>query len=365
MNEHEDVQDDARSRASVSERFHNMMPVRDFGGGMNRSTDQVSRDMMAYVRDGAISEEDHAQLVWLFAYGKTHGVTSYEAVGKLVGYNGATVSRLFAGKYEGSLANVLDSVRTFRHLTAEREKMSGDIFIETSIWEKVKSACDFALTRCAPVRIVGPTQIGKTKALEEYIRRSSATVFYCDTPASPTLRLFMEAVAEGCGVNPSLRNEELRRRIPKAMNRQTLLIVEEIHVLATSGGRGTAVKCMEWLRKTRDAAKCGLVMTGTKSVEDELFSGGGGLKGWLEQMDQRCQRKVVLPDRLPDSDIALAAAAYGFPAPDGSVRNLLATIRMNHLCACLDMASAVAQKRETEKSWDIFAAVYRKNFGGR
>lgn len=332
------------------------------GQGMNRSTDQVSRDMRAYVDAGAISEEDHALLVWLFVHGKERGL-SFEGVSKLVGYSSATVSRIFAGKYSGSMEDVVDAVRGYRHLVAEREKMSNDKFIETSVWTKVRAVCDLALTRSSPVRIVGPSQIGKTHSMLEYKRRARFNVFYCRVPAAPTFRNFMEAIAEACAVNVSLRTDELRRRIPGALNRQTLLMVDELHELALSAGKGTAMKCMEWLREVWDHSRCGLVVCGTRSMEDDLIN-GAGLKGWLDQFDQRCIRKLALPNALPADDVALAAQAYGFPAPDASATALLVGLRMNRLCACLNMAATAARKRGLEKTWELFKTTYKMNFGG-
>lgn len=343
--------------------IENYMPVKaDSASGMNRSTDLVSRDMMVYVDSGTISEEDHALLVWLFVHGKERNL-SFEGVSKLINYSNATISRLFSGKYTGSMDGVIDAVRGYRHLVAEREKMSNDAFIETSIWEKIRSVCDLALMRNAPVRIVGPSQIGKTHALLEYKRRARFNVFYCRVPAAPTFRAFMDAIAESCGVNVSLRTEELRRRIPGALNRQTLLMVDELHELALSAGKGTAMKCMEWLREVWDVSHCGLAVCGTRSMEDDLIN-GAGLKGWLDQFDQRCIRKLQLPMVLPAADVVLAAEAYGFPAPTSDVQVLLSTIRMNRLCACLNMASTAARKKDLEKTWDLFKNTYKMNFGG-
>ena len=344
--------------------LENHMPLRVEASGLNRSTDQVTRDMRVYVDDGRISAEGHAEFVWLFHHSKTEKrLTSWDDVGKLIGMSGTTISRLFAGKYNGSLDNVLEAVQGYRHVNAEREKMSSDTFIETSIWEKVRNVCDLALLRSSPVRIVGPSQIGKTHSMLEYRRRAKFNVFYCRVPAAPTFRDFQKSLAASVGLNTSLRAEEIRARLPNALNQQTLLMVDELHELALSAGKGTAMKCMEWLREIWDVSHCGLAVCGTRSMEDDLMY--GAMKGWLDQFDQRCIRKLELPNRLPASDIALAAAAYGFPPPDGSVSDILAGLRMNRLCAVLNMSASAANKRGDARTWDLFARVYNKNFGGR
>lgn len=328
---------------------------------MSRSSDQVARTMQIYVEDDRCTQEEHGLLLWLFLHGKKRAL-SYDGIGKLINYSGATVSRIFAGKYEGNMSAVIDAVRGYQHLNSEREKMQNDSFIETSIWESIRSVCDLALLRNAPVRIVGLSQIGKTRALKEYKRRAKFNCFYCRIPAAPTFRLVLETIAQACGINTALRNEELRRRIPGALNRQTILIIDELHELALSASKGTAMKAMEYIREIFDVSGCGLVVCGTRSMEDDLIH-EAGLRGWLDQFDQRCIRKLKLPLRLPPRDIALAAEAYGFPEPDGSCASLLDGIRMNRLCTCLNMAAAVAAKKGLERNWDLFKTTYKKVFG--
>lgn len=359
-NERQATIEEARALDQVRNMF---TPGKD-ATGVNRSTDQVANAMRRYVEDGEITSDEHAVLVWFFHHCKVEkGLTSFDDFGKLINYSGSTVSRLFAGKYQGSLADTIKAVAGYRHIDAERQKMASATFIETSIWEKVRAVCDIAITYNAPVRIVGPSQIGKTHALMEYKRRAACTVFYCRVPSAPTFRNFQDALADACGINSSLRSEEIRARLPKALGRQTLLVVDELHELALSGGKGTAMKCMEWLREIWDVSHCGLAVCGTRSMEEDLIY-SVGLKGWLEQFDQRCIRKLVLPMQLPASDVALAAAAYGLPKPDGSVESLLQTLRMNRLCTVLGMTATAARKRGETPSWDLFKRVYNHNFGG-
>lgn len=352
----------------LMERLQNAMPVTIGATGVNRSTDQVAQAMRIYVDSGRISSDDHATLVWFFHHCKTErGYTSFDDFGKLIEYSGSTVSRLFGGKYVGDVGEAVKKVAAYRHLNAERRKMAGDVFVETSIWESVKNVCDLAITHNRPVRIVGVSQIGKTMGLEEYRRRAKCTVFYCRVPAAPTFRNFQESLANACGLPTSLRSEEIRMRVPKALSEQTLLVVDELHELALSAGRSTAMKCMEWLREVWDVSRCGLVVCGTQSMEDDLIN-GAAMRGWLDQFDQRCIRKLVLPKRLPASDVALTAEAYGFPPPRKSEENLLASLRMNRLCTCFKLASTLAKNRgkrggDAHPTWDDFVIAYRHNFG--
>lgn len=333
--------------------------------GMNRSADQVRGSMRVYLDDGRISDEGVESLIRLFNIGKSRGY-SFDQTGALVEYSGATMSRLFAGKYDGNLEKVVRQVDAFLDLEAEREKMKNDRFIENSIWESVRRLCDMAIKRNSITRLIGPSQIGKTFCLREYARRAKFQVCYVRIPAAPTFKLVVDAMCQAVGVNSSLRIEDARQRVTKAVSRNTLLIVDELHELVMSAGKSTAMKCMEWIREIWDNSQCGMVLCGTRSMEDDLIN-DSKMKGWLVQIDQRCIRVKQLPNRIPMDDVVLAGQAYGITGDFGKAENILASIKMNRLTACLTMTASWCdgnnRKKELHpKTWDSFAAVYKGQF---
>ena len=358
---------------SMSNEIQEMLPGGEFANlvaarpeqGMNRSADQVRAAMKAYVIDGRITDEGLESLVKLFNLGKSRG-WSFDQVGKAVDYSGATVSRLFAGKYEGAMRAVIEKVDAYLELEAERQKMTSDVFIETSTWRKVQAACDLAIKRNAIVRIVGPSQVGKTYSLKEYMRRAKFQVCYLRVPAAPTFKLIVEAVCDAVGISSSLRVDEARPRVAKAVGPNTLLIIDELHELIMSAGKGTAMKCMEWIREIWDNSGCGMALCGTSALEDDLIN-DPKMKGWLGQLDQRCIRVLKLPNALPMEDIELAASAYGISGSMKPVENILRTIRMNRLTTILTMTASWCNgnnKTRTKhpKTWESFAAVYKATF---
>ena len=333
--------------------------------GMNRSADQVRQTCRVYADAGRVSDEGLESIVRLFALGKGRGY-SFDQTGGLIDYSGATVSRLFAGKYEGALDKVICAIDAYLELEAERAKMRSDRFIENSIWSRINSLCNFALTRNTIGRLVGPSQIGKTYCLKEYQRRSSRQVCYVRIPAAPTLKLAVAAFAEAVGVGSSLRTDDARQRVARAIGRNTLLIIDELHELVMSAGKGTAMKVIEWIREIKDNSDCGMVLCGTRSLEDDLIN-DARMKGWLVQIDQRCQRIVTLPNRIPMDDVMLAAAAYGLKGSPACVESLLQTIRMNRLTSCLALTASwcAGNNRSKQKhplNWESFRAVYRSQF---
>ena len=332
---------------------------------MNRSADQVRQSCRPYVDAGRVSDEGLESIVRLFNLGKGRGY-SFDQTGALVDYSGSTISRLFAGKYEGDLEKVVEKIDSYLELEAERAKMKSDRFIENSIWRRVNNLCNFALTRNAIVRLVGPSQIGKTYCLKEYMRRSSRQVCYVRIPAAPTMKLVVDAFARAVGVNSSLRADDARQRVSRAIGRNTLLIIDELHELVMSADKGTAMKVVEWIREIWDNSGCGMVLCGTTSMEDDLIN-DAKMKGWLVQIDHRCQRVVRLPNAIPAEDVVLAAEAYGISGDTGCVEALLATIRMNRLTSCLALTASwcAGNNRSRQKhplNWESFRAVYRSQF---
>ena len=94
----------------IPERVSDLMPATP-SQGMNRSADQVRATCRAYVDAGRITDEGLESIIKLFNLGKQRGY-SFDQTGALVEYSGATLSRLFAGKYEGALDKVVSQINS-------------------------------------------------------------------------------------------------------------------------------------------------------------------------------------------------------------------------------------------------------------
>ena len=325
------------------------------GDNIGLSGDVVATAMDRLVDDGAITPLDKGLVMWLFGEAKGRGL-SLADTGKMIGYDQTTVSRLFRGRYEGSMQNVAKAIKRAKHLADERSQMVSAEFIETSIWRDVRATCDLALVHQMPAIIEGPSQMGKTVALREYQRRSEYAVRYVRVPSAPGIRGMMEAVADACMVTTRCTSEQLRRRVAKSLDERTLLILDEFHQLAISSGAQSARKCMEWVRELYDESKCGLVFCGTNKIMTDLFEGEVGQVA--DQLLERCIVQLTIPARLPDTDIALVGQAYGLPPPNGEVLDLVRTLRMNRLCKVLMLSEGLARKRGVPLSWDAFLQTY-------
>lgn len=344
---------------TIPEEVQNLIPAAQ-NKGILRSADIVRQDMRIYLDQGRIDDAGMETLVKFFTLGKERGY-NFKQLGDLAKYSDAVMSRLYAGKYEGALDKVLASVRGVLTLEAEREKMKNDRFIETSTWRRVNSVCNLAIRRNAMTRLVGPSQIGKTFSLLEYKRRAEFQVCYVRIPAAPTFKLVIDALCISFGVSPALRIEEARIRLAKAVSANTLVIIDELHELVMSAGKSTAMKVMEYLREIHDVSHCGMVLCGTKSMEDDLIN-DPKMKSWLVQTDQRCIRVVNLPNNIPEEDIDLAAQAYGITGSKTGVESLLKTIRMNRLTTCLTITVAWCRKKNKPLNWESFKTIYKSTF---
>jgi DNA transposition AAA+ family ATPase len=325
------------------------------GNNFGVSADTIAANLDRLVNDGNITPDDKSTVMWLFDHARNASL-SLADVGKLIGYSSTTVSRLFGGRYEGNYSDVIRKVRSYRKLADERTRLTTNEYIEISIWHSIKATCDLALIHQMPAMITGVSQIGKTSALLEYRRRSEYIVRYVRMPAAPGFRGAIEAIADSCGVTTRCTTEQLRRRIAKSLDNKSLLIVDELHQLAISAGKNSAMKIMEYIREVHDRSECGLVVCGTRALDQDLIN--GDLKGWLEQFRERCIRSLRLPDRLPDDDILMFTAAHSLPPPDSDTLALLRTMRTNRICKLLMLAGNLSRRRDQPMAWAHFNAAY-------
>lgn len=327
------------------------------GNNMGTSADTIAAAMDRILAEGKITEPEKSLVIWLFSHAREAGMGLAD-IGSQIGYSSTTVSRLFSGRYEGNYTDVIAKVRAYRHLSDERRRLSQSEFIETSIWHEIRKACDLALIHQIPGIIMGVPQIGKSKSLEQYRDRSEYVVRYVRMPAAPGFRGAIEAIADACSITTRCTTEQLRRRLYKGLDNRSLLIIDELHQLAISAGRNSAMKIMEYIRELMDMSGCGLIICGTRALDEDLIN--GELAGWLEQFRERLINQVDLPDRLPTADILLVAQSYGLASePDADTWELLKNIRMNRLLKTLMLARNYAANHSQEFAWLHFARVHK------
>jgi DNA transposition AAA+ family ATPase len=300
-----------------------------------------------------LPDDQRSAIRRLHAHAAENDLTLSE-LGKLVRYDETTLHRVFHGKYEGNLPNVVTEITGFFQLYDERSKGRKLAFIETDLARKIWKLCGAALEYQRIGFIFGDTQIGKTEALKKYqADHNHGSTIYVSVPTGGSMSLFLAALARALRISPQQKEKELIRRIFEAFDDRMLLIVDEAHQCLYSKGEARGARTMEFVRELFDARKCGVVICGTNVFRDEMDS--GRFAGVLKQMKRRRLVALQLPGSPTAGDLNTIAAAYGLPVAAGESLTLQTeAIREEGLgfwLTLLRMGAKVATQNKTRMGW--------------
>lgn len=322
--------------------------------------DHVLTALNRLVASGELTEDGKAQVLWFYGHCKAKRM-SLEDAGKLIDRHATVISKLFNGRYEAAYTNVLADIATYRKIAEDRAKRKNIGFIETTIWKKVSVVCRSALFDGMPAYIYGASQIGKTFCLEEYARRNNhGQTRYVRMCSAPTYRKVLGLIGAACYISDRNNEEDLTRRIYESIDENTLLIIDELHEVFVGSSELAQRKIIELIREIYDRTHCGIVICGTKVVQDQ-FERGPQRMIW-DQFRRRGMIELVLPDVAPRSDIVKIAAAFGLEEPD---QNTMAVIRAmmersgtGMYCKFLQFAHRCATEQKQALTWKHFTQAY-------
>ena len=329
---------------------------------------QVGHDVWNFGLDKVITGTQHyapepREVVrWFYEVCRDENIGMKEAA-KLIRYDTTTLYRVCLGKYEGNLKNICRAIQTYRELWNDRRTVQASGFIETSISKDVWRICRNALKYNVIGLVSGPSQVGKTHALEEYQRRNNhGKTKYLRMPASAGVQLVMKEFASACHISRDCPFEALRERVLKSIDSNHLVIVDEIHQAFATYQKGARMKVIELIREIYDRTKCGMVLCGTPIFEKEMEE--GNLKELLEQMDRRCIFRVNLlgAEKLAARDINAFAEAYKLREPEGDtielVREVLRSSGVGMYVKFLQAASELAANEKHGITWKDFTRAH-------
>ncbi len=324
------------------------------------SADTVQKALAKLVEEGEIDTEGRDAIWWFYNYCQEKNL-SLEDAGKAIRKDSTTVYRLLVGRYGAKYDNLLAEIARFRSVAAERDARRNIGFIETSVWKSINEACNYARINQERVLIYGPSQIGKTFALEEYQRRNNhGQTRLVRMPSAPTLQSFLNFLADACHVPHESNWTTTRSRIFASLDDRMLLIVDEAHEAFVGCSQSTSLRIMEFIREVHDRSKCGVVISGTKLLQHEIERGKSAPV--LEQMRRRGIVDRILPDVLPRADVLKFAEAFGLPAPEGAadeiIRQVVSSSGIKQVVSLLRAAGALALKQRKPLSWDHFVIAY-------
>lgn len=197
---------------------------------------------------------------------------------------------------------------------ARKFKATVEDFVMTPTAQKIFTACDLARESHSPVMIEGPSQIGKTTALRNYqATHNHGRTYLAELDASGGMPGLKRTLAlSALGINSSLANTNaLVDRIKAAISPNTVLIIDEMHLLEHTYQRKVTVACNELIRRIWDATQCGMVLTWTNMQGFKDLS-----QSELVQLWRRGVHKYRLPLMPTKADLTALASHYGLEFPE-------------------------------------------------
>jgi len=328
---------------------------------LNISGDSVKKALAKSVAAREIKQDQADLIWWFFAYCKSNRYSLSQASRELGYESNSTLWRLWNGTYGAKVDNICAKIARYRAITEARASQLNLDFVETSIARRVFKACEAALISQTIVFIYGDSQIGKTRALQQYAALNNhGQTKYIRMPASAGVQLVAREFARACFVSTHSCFEKLRDRILDAVDDKTLLIVDEVHQAFLSYQRTSQVKVLEFIREIYDRTQCGMVLCGTNVLKTEIQE--GKLAIMLEQLRRRCTHPIQLPSKPPKPDIEKIAAAFKLPAPDDDcysiIRDMIYRSGLGMYIKYLQAAARMAGKEKRKLTWDHFVQAH-------
>lgn len=237
------------------------------------------------------------------------------------GYDRKTIDKIITGAYRdprtGELYDIpdklADAIRRFRkdqHAAAQL----GDInFVVTPTVKRIWTGCDLARESQTPVFIYGASHLGKTWALEHYaVTNNHGATPMVRIPSSSGLGGMVRAIAEKVGVSPNGSVVDLIERVKRALTKNQVLILDEVHQLIYTYRKESFFACLEVLRSIYDAARCGVVICTTNVFRQRIEQ---ERKAALEQLFRRGVHRVQLGDVVLAKDARMILEHHGLDWP--------------------------------------------------
>ncbi|HMJ92320.1 MAG TPA: hypothetical protein VK530_21035 [Candidatus Acidoferrum sp.] len=263
---------------------------------------------------------------FLWCIDQTHPVTRSEFA-KAIRYDPSNVWKVLAGKYTHPQTKQRLDVptemvkRTSHWLALEKERVEGGRteFVMTPTAKRIHTACNLARESQTPVFITSYSHIGKTWALEDYTAKNNhGRTVMARMKAASGLGGMVRRVNERVGNSPKCNTDAGIERIKNGLTPDSLLILDELHLLAYTYRKESFFACVEVIREILDEVKCGAVFSSTQLLLSKMNE---GTHGEMEQILRRGVHRVQLPSMPTIDDLTLIFAHSGleFPKADEQV----------------------------------------------
>ena len=192
---------------------------------------------------------------------------SQTKLAKIAGISGTVVSRIISRTYGGDTEKTLTQIETAIENYTQRFHKSEFKAIETSVYKIAFAVCDNARQSGGISALPGRVGTGKTFSLKEYCKANPRTYMVESHPALSKLQLIVD-IANQCRApyrQNMMRSSEVFDAVVKTLRgSDSLLIIDEAETL-------TQIQ-LELIRRIRDLAGIGIVLSGTERLDSSLRS---------------------------------------------------------------------------------------------
>lgn len=271
---------------------------------------------------------------------------------KRVGYSENAIYRMLSGKYIAAddkrqldvPDELIKAIRNF--LALERERFVGGktTFVMTPTAARIWKACDLARESKSPVFVWGRSHVGKTWALEAYTADNNhGRTVYCRMKAASGLGGMVRRLCEKIGVSPNSNTADLVDRIKEALTPDMLVVLDELHLLMYTYRKQSFFGCLEVLREIYDESQCGLVLCGTRLLQERVN------EKELEQLLRRGVHRIVLPEYPTSADVSAILKSSGLEMPKRGMEVTVQAITENPYEVLRQLAIGSGLKAITER----------------
>lgn len=328
------------------------------------------------IEDCGYAPEDNEILIW-FANNALEKGVEVKDVRSLIPYNHVSIRRVYTGTYLGKTTSIINEMRRYRVQHNQMRRLGSEPpYVHTAITNLVWKAARHAMEEHRPVNLIGNTQRGKTRALEELTRQEGLNIVFVRCPVSPTPLTILKRIARALGCRIQNGNREICwGYIEKNLTYDHLLVIDEMHQCIFQKPH-IAFMVIETIREIYDLIKCGLVMIGTP-VWGSMLDGKEDMEAvsnpnilnrrrtetniqWADVLEQIIKRgdRFTLSDELYTAEIEKFWQSYGLPEPSEHDFKIVSRIANNDgvgvLTSRLRDGERVARNMQQPYSWRHF-----------
>lgn len=219
---------------------------------------------------------------------------SQSAVARGIGRSTATINQYLQGKYNGDVETLDKLIAAWLQTQQERENDTRTQlnYTYTATAQRLEEVLRLAHVEGETVVIYGQAGLGKTSALEAYVKRNPDAIMI-DSDPSYSAKVLLSSMALALGVESrGSLHQLIEELIKKLKNSGRIILVDEAENLP--------LRALECLRRIHDKTGVGLVLAGMPRLLVNLR----GSKGELKQLYSRVAFKFDLGNTIPNTELS-------------------------------------------------------------